>query len=156
MKNLKMKKQSLFYRRSHFITHLPIEAFYSPSHSWLVEESGLCRVGFTKFATRMLGEMIDHKFEITKGMKCSSGQIIGWVEGFKAISDVYSIVDGKFERGNPALEKDISLVSNEPYERGWLYEVCGKPEGHCMDVKGYVNVLNATIDKILEEQKRED
>lgn len=153
---MKRREKTLFYRRSHFVTHLPVNALYSPSHSWLLESSGLCRVGFTKFATRMLGEMVDHQLDIKHGAIISLGQIIGWVEGFKAISDIYSIVDGKFERGNPALEKDMSLMSNEPYRQGWLYEAHGKPDARCLDVNAYIGVLDATIDKILEEQKPED
>ena len=31
------------------------------------------------------------------------GQIIGWVEGFKAISDLFCVAGGKFEGGNPVL-----------------------------------------------------
>ena len=83
------RQKTKFYKRSHFVTHLPVDALYSPSHSWLLPgENGLCRIGLTKFATRMLGEMVDHKFEISVETTIEVGQIIGWVEGFKAISDI--------------------------------------------------------------------
>ena len=143
-----------FYKRSTFVTHLPVNAVYSPSHSWLIrDESGLCRIGLTKFATRMLGEMVDHKFELEPDADVNVGQIIGWVEGFKAISDVYSVASGTFCRSNPALMEDISLVSEKPYGEGWLYEVRGEPDSRCLDVAAYSGVLDATIDKILEEQE---
>ena len=146
--------KTLFYKRSHFVTHLPVDAVYSPSHSWLLrDESGLCRVGFTKFATRMLGEMVDHKFEIAADTVLSVGKIIGWVEGFKAISDVYSIVDGSFHQSNPQLNESISLVSSKPYADGWLYEAKGEPDSRCLDVNAYAAVLDVTIDKILDEEK---
>ncbi len=143
-----------FYKRSHFVTHLPVDAVFSPSHSWLLRmEDGVCRVGLTKFATRMLGEMVDHKFELAADAPVQVGQIIGWVEGFKAISDIYAIAEGTFLRSNPQLAEDISLVSSAPYDAGWLYEVRGEPDARCLDVAAYSGVLDATIDKILEEQK---
>ncbi len=143
-----------FYKRSTFVTHLPVDAVYSPSHSWLIrDESGLCRIGLTKFATRMLGEMVDHRFESESGVEVNVGQIIGWVEGFKAISDIYSVAAGTFRRSNPQLMEDISLVSEHPYGEGWLYEVQGEPDSRCLDVTAYSGVLDATIDKILEEQE---
>ena len=53
--------QTLHYKRSHFATQLPMAYLYSPSHAWLARmEDGRWRVGLTKFATRMLGEMVDH------------------------------------------------------------------------------------------------
>src|SRR6185503_5988298 len=82
------RPKSLHYRRSRFVTHLPVNYLYSPSHCWIaLQEGGLWRVGLTKFATRMLGEMVDHGFDIELESPVASGQIIGWIEGFKAISD---------------------------------------------------------------------
>ena len=44
---------------------------------------------------------------------------------------------------------DIALLTNSPYARGWLLEVRGEPESDCLDVHGYVSLLNTTIDKML-------
>ena len=149
--------KTIFYKRSHFATHLPAQAVFSPSHSWARQlGGGLCRVGFTKFATRMLGEMVDHKFEADAGSAVKPGQILGWVEGFKAISDVYAIAHGVFVRSNPRLREEISLVSSQPYGEGWLYEVRGEPDARCLDAAAYSGVLDATIDKMLEKQKLEN
>src|SRR5688572_2957192 len=80
------------YKRSHFATQLPVDYRYSPSHCWIGrQEDDRWRVGFTKFAVRMLGDMVDHGFEIEPEAPVAAGQIIGWVEGFKAISDVFCI-----------------------------------------------------------------
>ena len=148
--------KTIFYKRSHFATHLPAEAVFSPSHGWARQlGGGLCRVGFTKFATRMLGEMVEHKFEAAAGTDVKPGQILGWVEGFKAISDVYAIARGVFVRSNPRLREEISLVSSQPYGEGWLYEVRGEPDARCLDAAAYSGVLDATIDKMLEKQRLE-
>jgi len=113
------------------------------------------RVGLTKFATRMLGEMVDHGFEVEPGTAVEPGKVVGWVEGFKAISDLFCVVRGSFLRGNPDLQEHIQWVSRDPYRKGWLYEVAGEPEPHCMEVESYCGLLDKAIERILEKQKSE-
>ena len=81
------------------------------------------------------------------------GQILGWVEGFKAISDVYSFSEGQFVGTNPALQQDIALINKKPYNEGWIYEVKGQLDNKCVDAEGYAAILNQTIDKMLEQQQ---
>lgn len=139
----------LAYKRSRFSTRLPTNRLYTPSHFWLLEESfGFYRVGFTKFATRMLGELVEYGFQTKPGDAVSVGQQIGWVEGFKAITDLYCVADGTFEGGNADLEQDATLTDTDPYGRGWLYRVRGKPEANAVDVQGYMALLDLTIDKM--------
>ena len=151
---MEARPKTLHYRRSHFVTQLPLDYTYSPSHSWVARQpGGLLRVGLTKFATRMLGEMVDHGFEAVPGADVHPGEVIGWVEGFKAISDVFCVAQGKFRGANPALKEKIALISKEPYAAGWLYEVEGAPDPKCVDVYAYRDLLDKTIDRILAQQK---
>jgi glycine cleavage system H protein len=151
------KPKTLHYKRSHFVTQLPMAYLYSPSHCWIARHSGdLWRVGFTKFAVRMLGDMVDHGFEARPGAPVQSGQIIGWIEGFKAISDLFCVAEGIFAGANPLLSERITVVNQEPYGAGWLYAINGKPDAKCVDVQGYRAILDKTIDKILEKQKAEE
>jgi glycine cleavage system H protein len=148
---------SSFYKRATFVTHLPTDCLYSPSHFWLREmEPGRWRVGFTKFATRMLGEMVEVQWEKTDGAPVNGGEIIGSIEGFKAISDIYCVAAGAFAGGNPALRQDIELVSREPYAGGWLYEIRGTPDAKCIDLGAYRSLLDTTIDRILEKQQSDE
>ena len=149
--------ETLHYRRSHFVAKLPLKALYSPAHFWLLEspeEPGLWRVGLTRFATRMLGEMVDYGFEVKPGDPVTPGQILGWVEGFKAISDVYCAGDGTFEQENPVLARDLTRIDKDCHGAGWLFEMRGKPDARCMDVQAYRALLDKTIDKILENQEK--
>jgi len=152
------RPKTLHYKRSHFVTQLPVDYLYSPAHGWVARQSdGRWRVGLTKFATRMLGEMVDHGFEDTPvGAQVTAGQVLGWVEGFKAISDVFSIGAGEFLGSNPALKEKVTVVSKDPYGTGWLYELRGQPDSRCMDVHAYKSLLDVTIDKILEKQKADE
>lgn len=144
------------YKRSRFSTRLPEGRLYTPSHFWLQqEEAGIWQVGFTKFATRMLGDLVDYEFAVSVGGLLEPGQSIGWVEGFKAVSDLISVVNGEFLNANPALPQNITLIDNDPYHRGWLYRVRGAPDKTAVDVQGYIAVLDATVDKMISARHSE-
>ncbi len=143
-----------FYKRATFVTHLPVTHLYSPSHCWLAEiEPGRWRVGYTKFALRMLGELVDVQFDRAVDATIQPGDVLGSIEGFKALSDIYSVGEGMFFGGNPALRANLEQVASEPYGEGWLYAFGGKPDSRCMTLDGYCGLLDATIDRILEKQK---
>lgn len=142
------------FKHARFSARLPVEFRYSLSHYWMMPvegESNLWRVGFTKFATRMLGELVEAQFDVKKGDAVESGQQIGYVEGFKAASDLFSVMDGRFVEGNPILEVDACIVKSSPYEDGWLYSVEGEPEQTSVDVNGYIDHLTALIEKMQQE-----
>jgi len=144
------------YRRSRFSTRLPVDRRYTLSHYWLLEEEpGLWRVGFTRFATRMLGDFVEMGFEPQPGDIVAVGERIGWVEGFKALTDLYSVAAGEFVGGNAALEQDITPTDSDPYGEGWLYRVRGAPEPESVDVHGYVAALDSTIERMLGKEGAE-
>jgi len=140
------------YRRSRFSTRLPTGRLYTAAHFWIHEVSpGRQRVGLTKFATRMLGELVEMGAEVKAGQAVAVGEVIGWLEALKAASDLFSMVDGTFVGNNPALEQDPELLQKDPYAKGWLYEVDGTPEPAAFDAHGYVAHLDAVIKKMLGE-----
>lgn len=141
---------ALPYKRARFGTRLPADRFYTRSHYWLLESGpGVWRVGLTKFATRMLGELVEYQFEVQPGGLIQTGAKIGWVEGFKAVSDIYAVAQGEFGGVNPELSADITLLESDPYGRGWLYKLEGSADAERVDVYGYVAILDATIDRML-------
>jgi len=128
---------------------LPVGVWYTDSHFWLQEvESGVWRVGFTQYAIRLLGDMVEYEIGVKPGELVQVDQEIGSIEGFKAIAGLYCLVDGVFVESNPLLAKSVELVDLEPYERGWLYAVRGAPAA-VMDVAGYVALLDRTIQGII-------
>jgi len=108
------------------------------------------RIGFTKFATRMLGEPVELDYEVELDGAVRKGEIVGWVEGFKAVTDLFCPMDGTFAGGNPDLSDDIAILQTDSYGRGWLYAINGIRPDDAVDVNGYVNILDSTIDKMLE------
>ncbi len=149
--------RTVFYKRATFVTHLPAEHLYTQSHNWLGRTAeGEWRVGYTKFALRMLGELVDVKFDAKPGAAIQVGEIIGSIEGFKAISDIYSVGRGKFVTGNSGLTSGLEYVNEKPYVEGWLYQIVGEPDNRALGVDGYRALLDATIDRILEKQRQDE
>jgi glycine cleavage system H protein len=148
---------TILYNRATFVTRLPVDHRYSPSHCWLARTpEGLWRVGFTKFALRMLGELVDVQFDRAEGAAIQPGDVLGTIEGFKAVSDLFCVGTGVFRGGNPDLRSDLEVLSRAPYDAGWLYQFEGEPDARCLDVDGYQGLLDATIDRILAKQQAEE
>lgn len=149
--------ETLFYKRSTFVTRLPVGHLYTPSHCWLSGAGpGRWRVGFTKFALRMLGELVDVRFEASLDRQIQPGDILGSIEGFKAVSDLYCVGTGRFVTGNPALASDLEPIGRDPYVAGWLYEFVGDPDPRSLDVTAYQGLLDETIDRMLSKQQAEE
>ena len=139
----------IHYKRSRFSTRLPWDRLYTASHFWILEaEPGRWRVGLTKFAARMLGDVVDLEFELADGDAVAVGQVIGSLEGFKARTELYAVLEGAFRGGNPALATSLDVLDSDRYGAGWLYAVDGRPDPDALDAAGYSAVLDATIDKM--------
>ena len=144
------RAETVYFRRSRFTTHLPRDRRYSPSHYWLLEESpGIWRVGFTRFATRMLGDIVEFEFAVLPGTNTSLGDEIGSIEGLKAVTSVFAAGSGRFLGEGAALRRDVTLADSDPYGEGWLYKLDGVAGADTVDVHGYVAILDATIEKML-------
>jgi glycine cleavage system H protein len=153
------------FRHAHFSARFPIDCLYTPSHFWMrpadggpVDDAGtpdalgntprLWHVGFTKFATRMLGELVEMVLEVKPGQTVAGGERLGTVEGFKAVSELFCVVDGTLQSANPALTAEACLTHSDPYGAGWLYAVQGTPTPGQLDVHGYIALLTATINQL--------
>ena len=145
-----MTAEEIPYKRSRFSTRLLENRLYTAGHSWLEEEENdLWRIGFTKFAVRMLGEIVELGFETEAGADVETGQVIGWTEGFKAVTDIFSPLTGRFEGFNAAVEDQVTLLTSDPYNKGWLFKIRGRPSDDWLDVQGDGTLLDTTIDKML-------
>jgi glycine cleavage system H protein len=154
-----MPLQFIRFKHARFAARFPEGFRYSRSHYWMAPVEGeptLWRVGFTKFATRMLGELVEAQFKVKEGEAIAPGDAIGHVEGFKAASDVLCVMRGTYGAMNPALQVDACIVKNDPYEVGWLYSARGEPEEDSLDVHGYVALLQTTIQRMAEAGHGED
>ncbi len=151
-----MNPSVVSYRRALFATQLPVSHLYTPTHCWLSHQAGdRWRVGLTKFGLRMLGELVEVEVVATPGMPLEPGQVLGSVEGFKALSDLCGAGRGVFVGANPMLGEDLDAVMSQPYESGWFYEFDGEPDPSAVGVTEYCAWLDATIDRLREKQRAE-
>lgn len=144
----------LKYKRSRFTARLPLDRLYTPSHFWVQQQpDGTHRVGFTRFAKRMLGDIVELDFEVEPGSAVQLGQIIGWVEAFKAVADIYCVGTGTFLEANPAVASNPELIDKDPHGDGWLYRVEGDVDGEAVDAHGYAALLDEKIDQMLGDDR---
>jgi glycine cleavage system H protein len=147
--------ESISYRRSRFATDLPAGRRYTVSHCWLAEEpQGVWRVGFTKFAAWLLGDLVEYEFSVAAGAPVAVGQEIGWVEGLKSLTAIHAVAEGEFLDSGNEISRDITLIDSDPYRRGWLYRVRGKA-ADSVDVHGYIALLDEAVDNVVRSRQEE-
>jgi glycine cleavage system H protein len=95
---------------------------YAKSHEWAYLEGNVCTVGLTKFAVDQLTDIIYIDMPDIDD-PVSSGDSFGEIESVKAVSDLYSPVTGDIVAVNEKLETDPTLISSDPYDKGWLIKV---------------------------------
>jgi glycine cleavage system H protein len=135
------------YRRCRFAARFPTARLYTAGHSWLCQRSGgVWRVGLTKFGTRLVGEVVELGFHLEPGASVRADDVVGFVEGFKGISDLRASGTGSFLRANPGLATRPNLLNDAPHGRGWLYEFAGHPAPETMVVARYCACLDRVID----------
>ena len=145
-----MSRPFLSYRRSKFSTRLPLDRRYTKAHFWLKDDAdGAFRVGFTRFATRMLGEIVEFDFEAGVDAEIAEGDVVGWAEGFKAVTELYSPLTGRFLGGNEELEHHIGEIHRTPYDEAWLYRVSGAVPETSLSPEEYAAFLDETIDRMM-------
>ncbi|HEY7154685.1 MAG TPA: glycine cleavage system protein H, partial [Gemmataceae bacterium] len=70
----------------------------------------------------------------------STGDSFGEIESVKAVSDLYAPVTGDIVAVNEKLETDPTLISQDPYDKGWIIKIKvekGTTLGHLMTLEQY-------------------
>ena len=93
---------------------------YTREHEWLkVEPGNRARVGITDYAQTELGDVVFAELPAS-GSAAQRGKAFSSVESVKAVSDVYSPVDGKVLEVNTSLGDSPELLNQHPYSEGWM------------------------------------
>ena len=96
--------------------------FLGETHEWVHLDGDVATVGVSRFAVDQLTDLT--LLELPKvGAKVTSGKSFGVIESVKSANDVYSPVSGEVIAVNDAATTDFSLLSNDPYGKGWLIKV---------------------------------
>ncbi|MFO1066174.1 MAG: glycine cleavage system protein GcvH [Pirellulales bacterium] len=99
---------------------------YNASHEWvgLVDEGGeqLAVVGITAFALEQLTDLVYMALPAV-GSQVKAGQEFGEVESVKAVSPLYSPIDGTVVAVHSELVDQLETLAADPYENGWIMKV---------------------------------
>ena len=103
---------------------IPSDYRYTKEHEWvgLDEATGLVTVGITAYATEKLGEIV-HVELPEEGVRLEKDEAFGVVESTKAVSDLFSPLDGEVVEVNDILLDTPELVSEDPFDEGWMIRV---------------------------------
>jgi glycine cleavage system H protein len=100
----------------------PTTLKYSPTHEWVHLDGDVATLGISKFAVDQLTDLI--VIDLPKvGAKLTQGKPFGEVESVKAVSDLYAPVGGEVIEINEAVTKDVQILAEDPYTKGWLVKV---------------------------------
>lgn len=105
----------------------PKMLLYAPTHEWVHVETGsggakIATVGISDFAIHALTDLVHIDLPET-GRQVSAGSPFGEVESVKAVSDLYSPVDGEIIESNAPLVKNLESLTKDPYGAGWLVKI---------------------------------
>ena len=104
----------------------PEELLYAKTHEWvhLAPEAGsqVATVGISAFAVESLTDLVYMQLpEI--GRKVTAGESFGEIESVKAVSDLYSPVEGEVIEVNKSLPDRLETLSTDPYGAGWIAKI---------------------------------
>jgi glycine cleavage system H protein len=97
--------------------------FYTKEHEWVkITEQKRVFVGITDYAVKMLRDIVYVSLPEV-GVALRSGEVLGSVESVKAVSDIYAPLSGVVVRVNEKLAAAPELISQSPYDEGWIVEI---------------------------------
>jgi glycine cleavage system H protein len=97
----------------------PEQLRYATTHEWVHVDGETATIGISAFAVEQLTDLVYIELPET-GARLSAGEPFGEVESVKAVSDLYSPVDGEVIEVNEALRSNLGLLSTDPYGAGWM------------------------------------
>lgn len=95
---------------------------YTPTHEWVSVDGTVATIGITRFAVEQLTDIVYVELPAV-GKKLAPGATFGVIESVKAVSDLYSPVVGEIVEVNKAVANDPSILSTDPYAKGWMIKV---------------------------------
>jgi glycine cleavage system H protein len=98
---------------------------YTQEHEWVMvdpADAGTAIAGITEYAQDQLGDIVF--FELPKvGDAVAHLGKMGEVESVKAVSDLFSPINGTVTEINEKLLDHPELVNEDPFGEGWLIKV---------------------------------
>ena len=116
---------------------------FTPSHEWCNKDAaGNITVGITQHAVDMLKDLL--YVQLPKvGSATKAGDSCAEIESVKSVGNLYAPCDGTVLEVNEKLTSDPMIISESPYEKGWIIKI--KPSGaladNLVDLAGYEKIV---------------
>ena len=102
---------------------IPLDLKYTEDHEWVrINDDGTALIGITDHATEELGEVVYLELP-DEGDEVEQGSEFGSVESVKSLSSLFSPISGEVTQINSDVVDQPALLSDSPYEDGWLIKV---------------------------------
>jgi len=106
------------------MSSIPADLGYTKEHEYVKKtaDASLVVVGITDYAQGELGDVVF--VELPKaGATFKRMQPFGTIEAVKAVSELFSPLDGSVVEVNALVTKDPSVVNKDPYGNGWMIKL---------------------------------
>jgi glycine cleavage system H protein len=104
----------------------PEDLLFAETHEWahVTEKDGgkVATVGISAFALEQLTDLVYMELPEV-GTTVAAGDEFGEVESVKAVSPLYSPVDGQVIAVNTELPDHLETLNASPYEEGWIARI---------------------------------
>jgi glycine cleavage system H protein len=104
----------------------PEELLFAKTHEWTkIDSAGggkVATIGLSAFALEALTDLVYMQLP-TVGRKVKAGESMGEIESVKAVSDIYSPVDGEITEVNSDLATKLETLNADPYGAGWIAKI---------------------------------
>jgi glycine cleavage system H protein len=105
----------------------PEELLYAKTHEWVHLKTGpsgekIATVGISGFALEALTDLVFVDLPEV-GRQVEAKKPLGEIESVKAVSDIYSPVDGEIIEVNAAVPENLEKLPGDPYGFGWLVKI---------------------------------
>ncbi len=100
----------------------PIDKRYSETHEWVKVDGDDAIIGITDYAVNQLSDLV-HLELPEVGDNVESDAPLGEIESVKTVSDLIAPITGEIVAVNDKVVKDLDVLSEDPFEDGWLVRV---------------------------------
>jgi glycine cleavage system H protein len=118
----------------------PEELRFNATHEWVgvTEEDGqkIATIGISAFAIEQLTDLVFMELPEV-GRQVSAGEEFGEVESVKAVSPLYSPLDGEVIAVNSQLPDALETLNEDPYGAGWVVKIKIADEGSLANLMDY-------------------
>ena len=100
----------------------PTDRKYTKDHEWVRVEGDQGTVGITDYAQKQLGDVVFVELP-EKGRMLEEHETFGTVESVKAVSELFSPVEGEVVETNALLVQSPEVINTDPYGQAWMIKV---------------------------------